>query len=470
VGAVFGSVRVRITGAVTLIFAVFMCGAGFGLVRQVESALLNDIQVRNDTVTSALGQMLASGQVSPDVLASSAAEFEQAVANRRDEAVLREGITESYIYATGPATATSPTDSTAGVLDRLRSLLSDDRTPLFGRVMPSNLSSERFAVSRATVDTPSGQLVLNVASPLGGIERTVDRITNALLVAIPALVLLVGVMTWFMTGQALRPVEAITRRANEIGGRTLHERVPESASDDEIGELARTVNAMLARLERSSEQQKRFMSDASHEMRSPVSSIKVQLETALIDSANTDWPAVAETVLREDERLASLVTDLLALSRLEEHRARPMVEIDLDEVVYDQTSRTLRVPVDRSAVSAGRVMGIYGEMASVVRNLVDNAARHAASQVAIGLRTIGPFVRLTVDDDGPGIAPADRDTVFERFARLQEGRSRDAGGSGLGLALTKRIVEAHGGKVFVETSDLGGASFVVELPSLDDDV
>ncbi len=465
-----GSVRVRITVAVTLIFGLTLSGAAWGLLRQVESALINDVQVRNDTVTRALSQMLSSGEVSPALLAQSATQFENEMANRSDSDVLREGITASYIYATGPAVDTingTGTDST--LFDRLKNLVRTDTAPLFGKSMPAGTSLDGFAVSRATVDTAFGQLVLNVASPLDGINRTVDRIAASLLVAVPSLILLVGVMTWFMTGQALRPVEAITRRANEIGGRTLHERVPVPASDDEIGELARTMNAMLERLERSSDQQKRFMSDASHELRSPVASIKTQLETALIDPASTDWSGVARTVLTEDERLEALVSDLLALSRLEENTRRPLVDVDLDEVIFDQTTRPMRLAVDRSGVGAGRVSGVYSELTSVVRNLVDNAARHGVSKVKVSLATHGPLVRLSVDDDGPGIAPDDRNKVFERFARLQEGRTRDAGGSGLGLALTKRIVEAHGGRIFVETAGIGGASFVVELPAIDEE-
>ncbi len=284
----------------------------------------------------------------------------------------------------------------------------------------------------------------------------------------PTLVVLVGAMTWFMTGRVLRPVSAITGRVQDITGSTLHERVPEPHTDDEIAELARTMNAMLDRIEGASEQQKRFMSDASHELRSPVAAIKTQLETALLDR-ETDWDSVARTVLNEDERLESLVGNLLALARLEEGQRPHTVEVDLDEVVHEQTARPARVPIDRSGVLAGRVSGVRTELTSVVRNLIDNAARHASARVRVRLATHGPTVRLEVDDDGPGIEPADRAKVFERFARLQEGRSRDAGGSGLGLALTKQVVEAHGGNVFVETSDLGGASFVVELPALTDE-
>jgi signal transduction histidine kinase len=153
---------------------------------------------------------------------------------------------------------------------------------------------------------------------------------------------------------------------------------------------------------------------------------------------------------------------------LDEGVRRTPVEVDLDEVVFEQTARTFRVPVDRSRVGAGRVVGVPQEFASVVRNLVDNATRHARSQVLVTLATVGPFVRLTVEDDGPGIAVSDRSRVFERFTRLEEGRTRDRGGSGLGLALCRRVVEASGGKIFIETSELGGASFVVELPALED--
>ncbi len=466
---IIGSVRVRITVAVTLIFGVMVTAVAFGLLRQIEAALVNDVQVRNDTVTQALSQMIGDRKLAPSVLAENLVieEFERAIAQRSDGDVLREGITNSYIYATGPAVA-NLSGRDAGLLDRIRRMLSNDPEPLFGRPVPSEMPADRYAVSRATVETPQGQLVLNVASPLDGINRTVSRVRGSLYMAVPALIGMVGVMTWVMTGAALRPVDAITRRAKVISGSTLHERVPEPASQDEIGELARTMNLMLARLEHSSEQQRRFMSDASHELRSPVASIKTQLETALMDPEETDWPKLAETVLAEDERLEALVTDLLALSRLEEGSERPMVEVDLDEVVFDQLPRSTRVPIDRSGVGAGRVVGVYGDMASVVRNLIDNAQRHAMTQVAVSITTVGPLVRLSVEDDGPGVPPEERQKVFERFSRLQEGRSRDAGGTGLGLALTRRIVEAHGGKIFIETSPLGGASFVVELPAAEE--
>jgi signal transduction histidine kinase len=458
----FGSVRVRLTGAVAIIFGVALSMAAFGLVREVQAALIHDVEVRNDAVSQVLVSLMSSGQMSPQVFVESASTFESELSNAQNSQMILEGLTQSYIYVTGPAVrAMTGSDD----IDALRQGATAQPTPLFGKPLPLQVTPARFAITQATVETTAGPLVLNVASPLEGIRVTVDRVAEALLFAVPMMVVLVGAMTWFMTGRALRPVSAITGRVQDITGSTLHERVPEPHTDDEIAELARTMNAMLDRIEGASEHQKRFMSDASHELRSPVASIKTQLETALLDPERTDWDAVARTVLNEDERLDSLVGNMLALARLEEGKRPNAVEVDLDEVVHEQTERPFRVPIDRSAVLAGRVLGVRTELTSVVRNLIDNATRHASSRVRVRLGTHGPTVRLEVDDDGPGIEVADRTKVFERFARLEEGRSRDAGGSGLGLALTKRVVEAHGGSVFIETSSLGGASFVVELPA-----
>ena len=462
------SVRVRLTVAVMVIFGAALSASALGLVRQVESALVNDVKVRNETTTRALAQVLTKGEVSPDGLAIAGSDIDTELSGPYDADVVREGNSGGYIYATGPALGASVVDDSS-IWSRMRRAVANAATPLFGKVMPGQLSEDRYVISRTRIMTPYGPLVLNVASPLDSINRTVERITKALLVAVPALVGLVGIIAWFMTGQALRPVSSITNRVKEITGSTLHERVPEPRADDEIGELARTMNAMLDRLEGSAARQRRFMSDASHELRSPVASIKTQLETALLAGDRTDWDDVGRTVLAEDERLESLVGNMLAMARLEEGVRGPQVEADLDEIVFDQTLRPARVTVDRSRVGAGRVVGVPTELGSVVRNLFDNAVRHAESQVSISLTTIGPWVRLAVDDDGPGVAPEDRAKVFERFTRLQEGRARDSGGSGLGLALCKRIVESHGGRIFVESSELGGASFVVELPGVVDE-
>ena len=460
--ALVGSVRVRLTFAVTVIFAGALTLASFGLVRQVENALVNDVQVRNDTVAQALGKFLGSNQV--DTLSTSDPnQIASEMSGSYDPDVLREGLNESIVSVRGPGSAS--VTSSSNIFDRIRHIITGEAIPLFSKVLPSRLDDKQYVVSRVKVQTEEGDMVLTVASSLDPVKRTVDRVQRSLFFAVPSLVGAVAILAWMMTARALRPVSAITSRAQAITSTTLDQRVPEPRTDDEIGQLARTVNAMLDRLESASERQKRFVSDASHELRSPVASIRLQVETALMRPEQADWEAVGRTVLAEDQRLAGLVDNLLALARIEEGQRRPQAEVDLDEIIHDQLARPRLVSIDRSGVLAGRVYGVRDELTSVVRNLLDNAERHAASVVKVSLATKGPWVRLAVEDDGPGVDPNLRDKVFERFARLQEARSRDAGGAGLGLALTKRIVETHHGRIFIEDSPLGGAAFVVELPA-----
>ncbi len=208
------------------------------------------------------------------------------------------------------------------------------------------------------------------------------------------------------------------------------------------------------------------MSDASHELRSPVASIRTQLEVALRRPDRGDWPAVAQRVLAEDERLEQAVADLVELARLDEGAANSeLAEVDLDEVVFEECSRERAIAVDTSGVSGGRVRGRRDPLARTVRNLVDNACRHADRRVVITLQSTDDAVTLVVEDDGPGIAPDDRERVFERFTRLDEGRARDAGGMGLGLAVVRSTVEHHGGTVVIDDAAPHGARFVVRLPA-----
>lgn len=458
-----GSVRVRLTFAVSATFAIALTLVAFGLVRQVERALVNDMQVRNDTLARALAKVVAADPASawstsdPSQLPFGGSGY--------DRDLLNAGLNESIVYVHGPGSAQVAPSS--NFFERIRHVVTGEAVPLFRKVLPARIDANQYVVSEAPVHTSLGTMTLSVASSLDPVSRTVDRVEGALFFAVPTLVAAVAILSWLMTGQALRPVSAISSRAREITASTLDQRVPEPDTDDEIGQLARTMNAMLDRLESASERQRRFISDASHELRSPVAAIRLQVETALMHPDQADWEAVGRTVIAEDQRLSSLVDNLLALARIEEDMPRPRSEVDLDEICHDQLARPRSVPVDRSEVLAGRVFGVRDELTSVVRNLVDNAERHATSQVKVSLATRGPWVRLEVHDDGPGIDPNLRDKVFERFTRLQEARSRDVGGAGLGLALTKRVVETHGGRVFVEESPLGGAAFVVELPSAD---
>lgn len=228
------------------------------------------------------------------------------------------------------------------------------------------------------------------------------------------------------------------------------------------------MNRMLGRLEQAHTRQRRFVADASHELRSPVASIRQHAEVALAHPERTTTADLARTVLAEGLRVQRLVEDLLFLARGDEHtvelRRRP---IDLDDLVFDEAQR-LRVAtnlrVDTRAVSAGRVEGDAEGLRRLVRNLGENAARHARGRILFALAERDGWVHLTLDDDGRGIPPADRERVLERFVRLDEARARDGGGSGLGLAIVAAVAAAHGGTVRIGESPLGGARVELELP------
>ncbi|MCB1029309.1 MAG: HAMP domain-containing histidine kinase, partial [Microthrixaceae bacterium] len=283
---------------------------------------------------------------------------------------------------------------------------------------------------------------------------------------VPTLVLAVAMGSWVMTRRSLEPVAVLRRRVGEITSRTLDERLPVPPTDDEVSHLAITMNEMLDRLEASSRRERQFVSDAGHELRSPVAAIRTQVETALAYPDKADWPAVGTTVLAQGERLDRLVGDLFTLARLEEGAFGPVpdTEVDLDELVLEQVEHLKGRRLDLSGLSAARVQGDAGQLASVVRNLVENAGRHASETVRVSVGAEGDVARMVVEDDGPGIPPDQRKSVFERFGRLEEARSRDHGGAGLGLPLAGRIVERHGGTLELDDSELGGARFVVTLP------
>ena len=333
-------------------------------------------------------------------------------------------------------------------------------------------SDDSFRVLAMAAPSPDGVVTVFAAAELEEVAQTVETMRRALLFGAPALLLLAGVLIWLLVGRALRPVESIRSQVAEISAMALDRRVPEPPVDDEIGRLARTMNEMLDRLQGSTERQRRFVADASHELRSPLASTRAQLEVAAAHPEAADWQATAADLLAENERMEHLVTNLLFLARQDEARAESSshTAVDLDDVVLAEVARLRAhegVTVDSTRVSAGRVLGQADHLARVVRNLLENAARHARSAVTVelGRDGAGGAVTLTVGDDGPGIPPEDRQRVFDRFIRLDDARSRDRGGAGLGLAIAREIVDAHRGEIWVDDAPAGGARVVVRLPA-----
>ncbi|MEV7969332.1 ATP-binding protein [Sphaerisporangium sp. NPDC088356] len=287
---------------------------------------------------------------------------------------------------------------------------------------------------------------------------------HMLAVGTPVLLVLLGAASWLIIGRTLRPITALRRGAAEISGTARARRLPVPEARDEVHELATTLNDMLARLEAAEASQRALISDAAHELRSPLASIRLQLEVALGHPEGQEWPETAEGVLEDTLRLSRLAEGMLTLARLDERR-RPArwQPVDLGELVEATAGRYDDTVVKVVAASPAVVDGDALDLGRVLVNLLDNAVRHASAHVGVELRATRAEALITVTDDGPGIPEADWERVFNRFTRLDSSRSRDDGGAGLGLAIVRETVRAHGGSVHLEDAS-PGLRAVVRLP------
>jgi len=266
-----------------------------------------------------------------------------------------------------------------------------------------------------------------------------------------------------VVARTLAPVDRIRGRLAEITAAQGGMRVPVPENDDEIRALALTANQTLERLEAAAEQQRRFASDASHDLRSPITAMRTQVEEALLHPEETDWQQAGQALLASLDRLQAIVTDLLALARLDAGEPNVEQPVDLAEVVTAELTRPRAKLVSPTLEGGVVVTGDRLRLARLLTNLMDNAERHAESVIAVSVRKDGEHAVLEVQDDGAGIAPDQRETVFGRFTRLDASRNRDAGGTGLGLAIAREIARAHHGTLTIEDSDIG-ARFVLQMP------
>ena len=326
---------------------------------------------------------------------------------------------------------------------------------------------EPFRIVAVGVDTSAGLQTVLVAESLDTVNDGTGAIIAALLIGMPLLAVVVGVATFLFVGRTLRPVEAMRRQAATITSKNLHARLPVPAADDEIAALASTMNTMLDRIEAASAAQRRFVADASHELRSPLATIHANVD--LLDTAPLAESSARSVgrIHRESARMARLVDDLLLLARVDDHGLRLRREdVDLDDLVYAERDRVaIEHPALRieGGVEPIRVTGDPDQLHRVLRNLVDNAVRHARHSVTISLTAAGDQGHLVVGNDGPAIAVEDRTRIFDRFVRLDDSRSRLGGGAGLGLPIARDIVVAHGGTLSVD--DLAdGAALRIRLP------
>ena len=424
-----GSVRVRVTALATLIVAVAVTAAGVLLVHTVERALERHAAQESTRQLSFATDQLQSGAPPGAIHPEPGSLTVVQVFDGKGQRVTG-----------GPLVGVS---GAAGIA--------------------AGSGDDHYLFRTTSVDVNGLPFTIVAGTSLADVERSVATLKRYLLFGLPGLIALVAALAWFVVGRALRPVEAMRAEVEKISSSTIHRRVAEPARRDELGRLARTMNAMLDRLEQGARRQREFVSDASHELRSPIAVIRTKVEVAQRRGDDADWPAVATAVLAEEARLEGLVGDLLALAREDEVATLPAASVDLAALAAEEAARDRRRPVTCRAEVA-EVRGDVRALRSLTAHLLDNAARHARRRVQLTVEAVDGHALLTVDDDGVGIPAAERNRVFERFVRLDASRARDRGGAGLGLAVVRAVARAHGGEVTAAASPLGGARLVVVLP------
>ncbi|BAX94378.1 sensor histidine kinase [Mycobacterium shigaense] len=327
--------------------------------------------------------------------------------------------------------------------------------------------TDNMRISGQRVGTPTGQYTVLVGGGSEAVEATARTVALLFACGAPLIIAVAAAASYWLVRRSLQSVDAIRSRVADISASDLAERVPVPTSRDEISALAVTMNEMLARIEASHRMQKRFVSDASHELRGPLATIISGLEVAEAHPELLDAELAVGTLLPEAHRMRALIEDLLLLARAYEQRLvlrnEPILLGDLAEVEATRAQRETGCEI-YTDISSARLIGDPSAMGRVIRNLVENAVRHAKSRIDVRVSSRGGAAVLTVSDDGPGIAPADRGRVFERFVRLDEARARSGGGTGLGLAIVAEVVAAHGGRVTIDDRPGGGTAMTVTLP------
>lgn len=468
----FGSVRSRATLGATLVVAVALVAAGTAVLLSLRSNLIGEAGTQAERSARAVVSELAARTPYGEL---SGLDGDDGPVQIVDEDGKLVAASEELERITGTATTeVKPQPSTPAEDDDDdgESGDSDDDSgeslapgEIAGETTFSNGSAvidgdaEDYRFAAVEVETPDhGRLTVHAGAPLAAEHGAVRTALTVMLIGFPLLLAVVAAVTWLVTGRALRPVEGIRSEMAAItASEDLARRVPEPATHDEIARLARTTNETLAALEASVERQRRFVADASHELRSPIASLRTQLEVAAAHPELLDLDGAVEDTVR----LQHLAADLLLLARLDAGERPADARVDLSALAREEAAGRTGVTVDAEPVE---VTGSRGQLARVLANLLDNGRRHARERVTVTVRREGDWAVLGVADDGEGVAEADRERIFERFVRLDAARSRDDGGAGLGLAIARDVAVRHGGTLTASAAPAGGALFELRLP------
>lgn len=331
-------------------------------------------------------------------------------------------------------------------------------------------TADPWRIAGQRVGTGGRFVYIYTATNLRSVENTIDRLRATLLVGIPLLVAVFGAISWFTARSSLAPVERLSETVDAMENLDELHQLPEIDGHDELARLVRTTNALLIRASEARQRERRFAADASHELRTPITTARLHLEIAVANPTEKNLLQSVQETLVEVARLEILSRDLLELTRLDSERVmKNAVTLNVSELIATEleTRRKLH-PEFRYELHAPEyapARAVSSLVTRVIRNLLDNAERHTETNIEVRV-TSGPAeVTTRVHNNGHAIAFADRVRVFEPFTRLDESRNRNDGGSGLGLAIVADIVQAHGGRVAVVDDPRGGSTFQFTLPA-----
>ncbi|MGI3227553.1 ATP-binding protein [Streptomyces sp. GTA36] len=466
------SVRARATLAATLVVAIALVAAGAAVLLALRASLIGQADAEADSVARNAASALSHGLAYNDLDLPDGDENPVEVLDRKGKAVASgEDVEGMSVAAKSSDRLNSVANDDAGDTDEG---LADEEDALeagdmadetwYGQgtaTVEGETADYRFA--GVDVVTKGGvPLTVYAGAPLSAEQNAVGTALTAMLIGLPLLLVTSSGVTYLVTRRALRPVEGIRAEMAAItASEDLSRRVPEPATHDEVARLARTTNETLAALEASVERQRAFVADASHELRSPIASLRTQLEVGAAHPELLD----VEGAVEDTVRLQRLAADLLLLARLDAGERSADAPLDLAALVREEAGQRVgdRVGVSVDAESV-EVAGSRGQLARVLGNLLDNAQRHTRTSVAVTVRRAGEWAVVGVADDGEGVPADERERVFERFVRLDEARTRDDGGAGLGLAIARDVAVRHGGSLTVRDTPTGGALFELRLP------
>lgn len=474
----FSSVRARATLGASLVVAVALVAAGAAVLLSLRANLTDQAGGQAESAARGVASQLATGTaydqldlddedhpvqvVDGDNRLVAASEDLEAISGTATDAVKPQ-----------PASATPPKgddddddDSEGDALEAGE--ISDDppRGSSGSATVDGESADYRFAAVDVNVEgkgEAEGDLTVYAGASLAAQQGAVSTALTSMLIGFPLLLAVIAAVTWLVTRRALRPVDAIRSEMAAItASEDLARRVPEPDTHDEIARLATTTNETLAALQSSVERQRRFVADASHELRSPIASLRTQLEVGAAHPELLDVDGAVEDTVR----LQELAADLLLLARLDAGEKPGEGHVDLAALAREELSQRTRDRADvRMDLKNVEVTGSRSQLARVLGNLVNNAQRHARSHVTVTTRADGAWAVLEVADDGDGVPESERDRIFERFVRLDDARTRDDGGAGLGLAIARDVAARHGGTLTVREAPGGGALFALRVPA-----